>query len=528
MILAERAARREAEAVAARAQAVNSHSDALIARLRLEIEKLKRDIHGSRSERKARLLEQMELQLEELEADASQDELAAEIAARSSTVKTFERKRPSRKPFPEHLPRERVVIAAPQSCPCCGSAKLSKLGEDITETLEVIPRQWKVIQTVREKFSCRECEKIAQPPAPFHVTPRGFAGPNLLAMILFEKFGQHQPLNRQSERYAREGIDLSLSTLADQVGACAAILKPLHRLIEAHVLSAERLHGDDTTVPILAKGKTDTGRIWTYVRDDRPFGGTSPPAALYYASRDRRQEHPERHLKTFTGILQADAYGGYNPLFKSERASGPLTQALCWAHSRRKFFVLGDIATNAKRGKNATPISPVALEAVRRIEALFDIERDINGLSVNERSQRRHKDSRPLIDELEAWLRVERAKLSRSSPVTEPIDYMLKRWDGFTSFLSDGRICLTNNAAERALRGFALGRKSWLFAGSDRGADRAAFMATLIMTAKLNDIDPQAWLADVLSHIADMPVTRLEELLPWNWSSPTAQAHEAA
>jgi len=267
MILAERAARREAEAVAARAQAVNSHSDALIARLRLEIEKLKRDIHGSRSERKARLLEQMELQLEELEADASEDELAAEMAARSSTVRAFERRRPSRKPFPEHLPRQRVVIAAPQSCPCCGSAKLAKLGEDITETLEVIPRQWKVIQTVREKFTCRECEKITQPPAPFHVTPRGFAGPNLLAMILFEKFGQHQPLNRQSERYAREGIDLSLSTLADQVGGCAAALKPVHALIEAHVLAAERLHGDDTTVPILAKGKTDTGRIWTYVRD---------------------------------------------------------------------------------------------------------------------------------------------------------------------------------------------------------------------------------------------------------------------
>lgn len=263
MILAERAARREAEAVAARAQAVNSHSDALIARLRPEIEKLKRDIHGSRSERKARLLEQMELQLEELEADASQDELATEIAAKSSTVRAFERKRPSRKPFPEHLPRERVVIASPTSCPCCGSAQLAKLGEDITETLEVIPRQWKVIQTVREKFSCRECEKIAQSPAPFHVTPRAFAGPNLLAMILFEKFGQHQPLNRQSERYAREGVDLSLSTLADQVGACAAVLKPLHGLIEAHVLTAERLHGDDTTVPILAKGKTDTGRIWT-------------------------------------------------------------------------------------------------------------------------------------------------------------------------------------------------------------------------------------------------------------------------
>ncbi|PRD40549.1 IS66 family transposase [Phyllobacterium phragmitis] len=528
MILAERAARREAEAIAARAQAVNAHSDALIARMRLEIEKLRRDIHGSRSERKARLLDQMELQLEELEADASQDELAAEMAARSAAVRAFERKRPSRKPFPEHLPRERVVVAAPSSCPCCGSAKLSKLGEDITETLEVIPRQWKVIQTVREKFTCRECEKITQPPAPFHVTSRGFAGPNLLAMILFEKFGQHQPLNRQSERYAREGIDLSLSTLADQVGACTVALRPVHALIEAHVLAAERLHGDDTTVPILAKGKTDTGRIWTYVRDDRPFGGQSPPVALYYASRDRRQEHPERHLKTFTGILQADAYGGYNPLFKVDRDPVPLTQALCWAHSRRKFFVLADIATNAKRGKNAAAISPVALEAVKRIDALFDIERDINGISANERLQRRQRDSRPLVDALEDWLRAERAKLSRSSPVAEPIDYMLKRWDGFTSFLGDGRICLTNNAAERALRGFALGRKSWLFAGSDRGADRAAFMATLIMTAKLNDIDPQAWLADVLSRIADTPITRLEDLLPWNWKAHKSVADEAA
>lgn len=288
MILAERAARVEAEALAARAAAVSSGTEALIARLKLEIEKLRRELYGSRSERKARLLEQMELQLEDLEADASEDELAAErAAAQTQTVRSFERKRPSRKPFPEHLPRERVVIAAPESCPCCGSTRLSKLGEDVTETLEVIPRRWKVIQTVRERFSCRQCEAITQPPAPFHVTPRGFAGPNLLAMILFEKFGQHQPLNRQSERYAREGVDLSLSTLADQVGACATALHPLHALIENHVLAAQRLHGDDTTVPILAKGKTDTGRTWVYVRDDRPFGGTSPPAALFYASRDR-------------------------------------------------------------------------------------------------------------------------------------------------------------------------------------------------------------------------------------------------
>ncbi|WP_244935231.1 IS66 family transposase, partial [Acuticoccus sediminis] len=277
MIRAERARRLAAEAA-------QSDVAALVAHLKLQIEKLKRELYGSRSERKARLLEQMELQLEDLETAASEDERAAENAAlQTGAAPAFTRKRPARKPFPDHLPRERVVIAAPESCPCCGSTRLSKLGEDITETLEVIPRRWKVIQTVRERFACRQCETITQPPAPFHVTPRGFAGPNLPAAILFEKFGQHQPLNRQSERYAREGIDLSVSTLADQVGAATAALAPLHTVIEAHVLAAERLHGDDTTVPILAKGKTITGHIWAYVRDDRPFGGRAPPAALYYA-----------------------------------------------------------------------------------------------------------------------------------------------------------------------------------------------------------------------------------------------------
>jgi transposase len=536
MILAERNARvmAEADAAAAKAKAANaqadlSSSEALIAHLKLEIEKLRREIYGTRSERKARLLEQMELQLEDLEAAATEDELAAEkSAARTQTVQSFQRRRPSRKRFPDHLPRERVVIAAPEICPCCGSAKLSKLGEDITETLEVIPRQWKVIQTVREKFSCRECEKISQPPAPFHVTPRGFAGPNLLAMILFEKFGQHQPLNRQSERYRREGIDLSVSTLADQVGACTAILQPLHALIERHVLAAERLHGDDTTVPILAKGKTVTGYIWTYVRDDRPFGGPAPPAALYYASRDRRHEHPVGHLRDFTGILQADAYSGYNELYDPSRASGAITAALCWAHARRQFFELADIAANARRGKTAAAISPIALEAVKRIDALFDIERGINGLSAEERLRIRQEQSAPLLALLEAWLREERSRLSRSASVTKPIDYMLKRWGRFAHFIDDGRICLTNNAAERALRGFALGRKSWLFAGSERGADRAAAMATLIMTAKLNGVDPQAWLADVLARIADIPQSRLPGLLPWHWAAEMEHRKVAA
>ena len=528
MILEERAARLEAEAVAARAQAVNSNTEALIVHLKLAIEKLRRELYGTRSERTARLLDQMELQLEDLEAAATEDELAAKNAAfQTETVKSFQRKRPSRKPFPDHLPRERVVIAAPESCPCCGSDRLSKLGEDITETLEVVPRSWKVIQTVREKFSCRRCETIAQPPAPFHVTPRGFAGPNLLAMILFEKFGQHQPLNRQSERYRREGIDLSVSTLADQVGACTAALQPLHALIEAHVLAAERLHGDDTTVPILAKGKTIKGHIWTYVRDDRPFEGRAPPAALYYASRDRRHEHPVRHLRDFAGILQADAYGGYNELYQPSRLPGPITSALCWAHARRQFFELADIAANAWRGKNAAAISPIALEAVRRIDVLFDIERGINGLSAEERLRVRHKQSAPHLMALEDWLRDERARLSSAASVAEPIDYMLKRWHRFAQFIDDGRICLTNNAAERALRGFALGRKSWLFAGSERGADRAAAMATLIMTAKLNDVDPQAWLADVLARIAGIPQNQLHELLPWQWkcvAPVTAQA----
>ena len=524
MILAERVARREAEAIAARERAANSSTDALIGRLKLEIEKLRRELYGTRSERKARLLDQLEMQLEDLEADATEDELAAEAAARATSVATFQRRRPVRQPFPAHLPRERVVVTAPESCPCCGSLKLVKLGEDVTETLEVIPRQWKVIQTVRERFSCRECETIAQSPAPFHVIPRGHAGPNLLAMVLFEKYGQHQPLNRQSERYAREGIDLPLSTLADHVGACAAALRPLHALIERHVMAAERLHGDDTPVPILAKGKTETGRAWVYVRDDRPFGGADPPAVLFRASRDRSGDHPDEHLRSFTGILQADANAGYNRLLAPDRQPGLIIEALCWAHARRKFFALADIATSRRRGRDAAPISPIAFEAVTRIDALFDIEREINGMTAEQRLAVRRERSAPLVAELDAWMREHRAKLSRHAPVAQAMDYMLRRWDGFARFLDDGRACLSNNAAERSLRGLALGRKAWLFAGSDRGAERAAVIYSLIGTAKLNDIDPQAWLADVLTRIADAPQNRLQELLPWNWR-PERDAH---
>ena len=484
------------------------------------IAKLQRERFGARAERSVRLLDQLELQLEVLEAWASEDDLAAERSAKTTQVTAFVRRKPARKPFPAHLPRERIVIPAPTVCLCCGGTRLSRLGEDITETLEVIPRQWKVIQTVREKFTCRDCEGISQAPAPFHVLPRGWAGPNLLAMILFEKFGQHQPLNRQSERYAREGVDLSLSTLADQVGACCSVLEPVFRRIEAHVLAADRLHGDDTTVPVLAKGKTDTARLWTYVRDDRPFGGTDPPAAVFYYSRDRGGEHPQGHLAGYSGILQADAYGGYHKLYEPGRRPGPIAEALCWSHARRKFFELADIEAAARRkakGAKAATISPLALEAVRRIDALFDIERDINGAGAERRLATRHERSLPRVADLEAWMREQRARLSRHGDLAKAMDYMLKRWNAFAPFLHDGRICLTNNAAERALRGIALGRKAWLFAGSDRGGRRAAMMYSLIVTAKMNDVDPQAWLADVLGRIAEHPMHQLDELLPWHW-----------
>jgi len=508
--LAERAARQAAEARA-------SGAEAMVAHLKLMIAKLKRERFGPSSEHRRRLLDQLELQLEELEATAAEDACAVEAAAMAkprrdeSAAPGVARRRPVRAPLPAHLPRERVVIPAPSVCPCC-QGKLVKLGEDITETLDVIPRQWKVIQTVREKFTCRACERITQPPAPFHPIARGRAGAGLLAMVLYGKYGNHLPLNRQSEGFAREGIDLDVSTLADWVGASAGALSPLVGLIRRHVLAAERLHGDDTTVPVLAKGKTITGRLWTYVRDDRPFGGADPPAAVYFYSRNREGEHPRRHLADYGGILQADAFGGFNALYEPLRKPVPITEAACWSHARRKFFALADVAK-----------APLALEAVRRTDAIFDVERTLNGLPDEQRLALRKQHVAPLVGELEDWMRRERARLSRHNEVAKAIDYMLKRWPAFTRFLDDGRICLTNNAAERALRGIALGRRSWLFAGSDRGGERAAAVYTLIATAKLNDIDPQAWLEDVLRRINDLPVSRLAELLPWNWQRQSAK-----
>jgi transposase len=338
-----------------------------------------------------------------------------------------------------------VVHPGPTICPCCGGRELRKIGEDITETLELIPRQWKVIQHVREKFSCRACESISQPPAPFHPIARGRAGPVLLAHILFAKYGLHLPLNRQSTAYGHEGIDLDVSTLADWVGAAAATLMPLIELIEAHVFAAERIHADDTPVPVLAQGKTRTGRLWTYVRDDRPFGGPDPPAAVFFYSRDRGGEHPKHHLTSYAGLMQADAYAGFNRLYAAGRPAGPIIEAGCWAHARRKFF---DLARLNK--------APIAIEAVERIDALFAIERDINGLPPQERVRVRTELSRPLVLSLEQWLRDRRARLSGKSETGKAIDYMLKRWEVFIRYLADGRLCMSNNAAERELRAVAM------------------------------------------------------------------------
>ena len=436
-------------------------------------------------------------------------------AAETTEVKAFTRRKPSKKPFPEHLPRERVVIAAPESrAPAAARTKLTKLGEDITETLgggaaavegdPICPGKIH-LPTLREHLTATRA-------LPCHPTRVCRAEP-----------ARHDPVRevwrtpaaQSPERALRQGGRRSqLVDHADLVGACTVVLRPLVDLIEAHVLNADRLHADDTPIRVLAKGQCRKATAWAYVRDDRPFGSPDPPAVFFRYSRNRKGEHPTRHLADFAGMLQADAYSGFNPLLDPERAPGPITPALCWAHSRRKFFELADLKKQA-RSKKQLQISPMALEAVKRINALFDIERAINGRPAEERLKIRKEKSAPLMTELEAWMREERAKLSKHAPVAKAFDYMLRRWDSFARFLEDGRICLTNNSAERALRGLALGRKSWLFAGSDRGGVRAAIMHTLIGTAKLNDIDPQAWLADVLKRIAEHPAQGLDELLPW-------------
>src|SRR3954454_6113204 len=514
MVHAERAARQAAEArLAERDVAIARQADE-VAALRLEIERLKlllakarRAQFGRSSERGAELVEQLELRLADLEESAAEEEGSAELAApgKRGSPSGGGARRPAPRPLPAHLPRERVVYPAPCSCPECGGP-VRKLGEDVTESLECEPRRWKVVEHVREKVSCRACEAVSQPPAPSHPIARGRAGPGLLARVLAAKYGQHLPLTRQSAIYAPEGVEIDVSTLADWVGSSTTALVPMVLAIRAHVFAAARLHGDDTTVPVLAKGRTRIGRVWGYVRDDRPFGGPDPPAVAFFYSPDRKGEHPERHLAGFAGILQADAYAGFDRLYDPKREPGPILEAACWAHARRKLFELAAVSK-----------APIAAEAVRRIDRLFAIEREVNGKPAAERLAVREERAGPLVAELEAWLRAQHARVSPKSETGKAIAYALNQWKALTRFLEDGRICLSNNAAERALRGVAVGRRNWTFAGSDRGGERAAAIYTLVETCKLNGVDPQAWLADVLARLPDHPAKRITDLLPWNW-----------
>ena len=461
-----------------------------IENLKLLILKLRRMQFGRRSEKLDRQIEQLELKLEDLEAVPSGLSAPAEEEPSSASPR-----RPRRKPLPPELPREiETLHPAEETCPDYGGA-LGALGEDVSETLEYVPGYFKVIRTVRPKLSCTGCDRIVQQPAPHRPIDRGLAGPGLLAHVLVAKYSDHLPLYRQSEIYAREGVELERSTLAGWVGGTARTLEPLVDRLKAYVLSADKLHGDDIPVPVLApgKGKTKTGRLWTYVRDHRPAGNTEAAAVWFAYSPDRKGEHPSDHLRNFRGTLQAGGYAGFNALYEG----GTIHEAACWAHVRRKFYDLYE----AHR-------SPVAEEALRRIGELYAIEGRIRGRPPDERQQIRNAQARPLLESLETWLQGLPSKLSRTSDVSRAVNYTLGRWPALLRYANDGRLEIDNNAAERALRAVALGRKNYLFAGSDSGGERAAAMYSLIGSAKLNGIDPD--------RIADHPVNRIDELLPWN------------
>jgi transposase len=491
------------EALVAQQEKVLSRDDE-IEHLKLVIVKLRRMVFGTKSEKVTREIDQLELKLEELENNQAQRVAAA------TTATTPAKTKPKRRPLPEHLPREvHTHLPTEHSCPDCGG-ELRKLGEDVSEILERVPASYKVIRHVRLKMACTKCDVIVESPAPSRPIERGLAGPGLLAHVLVSKYADHLPLYRQSEIFAREGIDLDRSTLADWVGAASHLLAPLVDQIRKHVLAATKIHADDTPVPVLAPGmgKTKTARLWTYVRDDRPAGQDAPPAVWFTYSEDRKGEHPRQHLSKFTGILQADGYAGFHHLYEG----GRIVEAACWAHVRRKFHDI-QVANG----------SATAAEAIERIGALYGIEREIRGKPVNLRHEVRQARARPLVDELYNWLSKTLAGLSRKSDTAAAIRYALSRWRALTRYLDDGQIEMDNSAAERALRTVALGRKNYLFAGSDAGGERAAAIYSLLGTAKLNGLDPELYLRRILEQIADHPINRIQELLPWSLPAPRTE-----
>jgi transposase len=476
-------------------------AQAEIAKLRFQLARYRRAEFGRSTEKLTREAEQLELAIEALESDQA-ERIVTDFPIIAAAIETAGQK-PARRPLPEHLRREDMFHPAPCTCPTCGGA-LRRIGEEITETLDYVPGRFKVVRHIREKLSCRSCDTVVAAPAPDHAFARGRAGAGLLAHIVVSKYDDHLPLYRQAEIFAREGVNLETSTLSGWVGATAAALNPLIDALATDVMASDTLHVDDTPVPVLAPGtgKTKTGGLWVYVRDERPFAGTRPPVALFFYSPDRKGEHPRAHLKAFRGTIHADGYAGFNELFAGNR----IVEAACWAHVRRKFF-----------DGNAATASPIAKEALEGIGELYKVEKEIKGLPPDHRRRERQERSKPIAAALAAWADEIRRKLSRKSELAAAFRYMRARWAALNRCFDDGRLALDNNPAERVLRCVAIGRKNYLFAGSDAGGRRAGAMYSLVESAKLNGLNPQHYLADVLARIADHPARRIHELLPWHW-----------
>lgn len=487
--------------------------------LRLTIEKLKIELTYLRRMRYGRSSEKMDnadLQLELLGAALTpmQPVVNADAAAgdnvsdlEDARKKRKEKsKRPTLRQLPDHLPREDVIHTDSPDCTCgaCG-AGLRQIGQDVSEVLEYEPGSFKVIRHVRPKFACATCHTITQAPAANRPIDRGLAGAGLLTHVVVGKYCDHLPLYRQSQIYAREGVDIDRSTLVDWVAGCARLLQPLANAVRRYVMSAYKIHTDDTPVPVLSpgRGKTKTARLWVYARDDRTAADHSPPAVWFQYSPDRKGENPRRHLDGFAGVLQADAYAGYDRLF----GDGQIVEAACWAHARRKYFEIHERQGEAP--------GTVAHQALQRISALYAVEKEIRGKPADERCHQRQQRCAPLLGELHRWLNETLGFLSAKSPMALAIGYSLSNWRALARYVDDGRIEIDNNTAERALRSVVLGRKNYLHFGSDAGGERAAVIYSLIGTCKLNGIDPQAYLRHVLERIADHPINRVAELLPW-------------
>jgi len=494
--------------------------DETIAKLLAEIARLKRWRFGRSAERIDAALVQLQLSLDDLlpanPAAPDQETLPLEESTQKQPSKSLTRLRRVPRAFPAHLPRE-IIVHAPSSCTCpdCGAA-MRKLGEDISELLDFIPGYFKVIRHVRPKLSCGHCSRVIQLPAPARPIERGMPAPGLLAQVIVAKYADHCPLYRQQGIYRRYGMDLDRATLADWVGGVSQLVEPLVACLGRYVLAGDKVHADDTPVPVLdpGRGKTKTGRVWTYVRDDRPAGSRDPPAVWYRYSPDRKAQHPSAHLHKFCGILQADAYSGFSALYES----GRILEASCWAHARRQFY---DIYV-ANR-------SPIAAEAIQRIGTLYAIEREIRGKLPAERAAVRQQRAGPLLEQLHAWLSGRLRTVSAKSPLGVAINYALARWTQLTRYRDDGRIEIDNNTAERSIRPIVLGRRNYLFAGSDAGGQRAANIYSLIGSAMLNQMDPYLYLRHVLERIAEHPINRIAELLPWNVAAKVPEpARQAA